>query len=83
MREQCLFCMMRDFVEILGDGFCWIRATPDFNQLGVVHELAGQSFDFTRECGGEKQGLTLTGKESNDFADGWDESHIEHSIGFI
>ena len=75
--------MMRDFVEILSDGFRRVGAAPDFNQLGVVHELAGQSFDFTRECGGKKQCLTLTGKESNDFADGWDESHIEHSIGFI
>jgi hypothetical protein len=83
MREKGLFRMMRNLVKILGDGFRWIRATPDFNQLRVVHELAGQSFDFTRKRSGKEQCLTLTGEKSDNLADGWNKAHIEHSIGFI
>jgi hypothetical protein len=48
-----------------------------------MHELPGQPLDFPGKGGGKEQGLTLAGEKSDNLADGWNEAHIEHSIGFI
>jgi hypothetical protein len=83
MGKECGFGVVGDFEKILGHGFRRIRATPDFNQFRVVHELPGQSFDFSGKGGGKEQGLTLAGEKSDNLADGRYETHVEHSVGLI
>jgi hypothetical protein len=48
-----------------------------------MHELPGQPLDFPGKGGGKEQRLTLAGEKSDNLADGWNETHIEHSVGFI
>jgi hypothetical protein len=69
--------------QVLGHRFCRIRATPDFNQFRVMHEFPGQPLDFPGKSGGKEQGLTLPREKPDDLTDVRDESHVEHSIGFV
>jgi hypothetical protein len=83
MGKEGGFGVVRDFEKVLGDRFCRIRATPDFDQFRVMHELPGQPLDFAGKGGGKEQRLPLAGQKPDDLADGRDKSHIEHSVGFV
>jgi hypothetical protein len=48
-----------------------------------MHELPSQSLDFSGKGCGKEQRLTLAGEKSDNLADGWNETHIEHSVGFV
>jgi hypothetical protein len=69
--------------QVLRYRFRRIRAATDFNQFRVMHELPGQSFDFSGKGGGKEQRLTLAGEKSDNLSDGWHEAHIEHAVGLI
>ena len=50
---------------------------------GVVEHLVGQEADFMRHGGREEQCLSVLGEEAQDLSDVVDESHVEHSVGFV
>jgi hypothetical protein len=83
MGKECGFRVVGDFEKVLGHGLSRIRAATDFDQFRVMHELPGQSLDFSGKGGGKKQRLALTREKSDNLADGRDETHIEHSVGFV
>jgi hypothetical protein len=83
MGKESGFGVVGDFKKVLGHCFRRIRAAPDFNEFRVMHELPGQPLDFPGKSGGKEQGLTLPGEKPDDLTDGRDESHVEHSIGFV
>jgi hypothetical protein len=83
MGKESGFGVVGDFEKVLGHRFRRIRSAPDFNQFRVMHELPGQPLDFPGKGGGKQQSLSLTGEKSDNLADGRDESHIEHSVGFV
>ena len=83
MGQKGGFGVVGYFEQVLGYRFRRIRATPDFNQFRVVHELPGQTLDFSGKRGGKEQRLTLAGEKSDNLSDGWHEAHIEHAVGLI
>jgi hypothetical protein len=83
MRKEGGFGVVGDFEKVLGHRFRWIRATPDFNQFRVVHELPSQPLDFSGKGSGKKQRLSLAGEKSDNLADGRYEAHVEHAVGLI
>jgi hypothetical protein len=49
----------------------------------VLQHLHGQISDLSRHGSGKEQVLTTGWKGSEDLADVWEETHVEHLIGFI
>jgi hypothetical protein len=83
MRKEGGFGVVGDFEKVLGHRFRRIRATPDFNQFRVMHELPSQPLDFSGKGSGKKQRLSLAGEKSDNLSDGWYEAHVEHAVGLI
>jgi hypothetical protein len=83
MGKEGRFCVVGYFEQVLGYRFRRIRATPDFNQFRVVHELPGQTLDFSGKRGGKEQRLPLAREKSDNLADGRHEAHVEHAVGLI
>jgi hypothetical protein len=83
MGKEGGFGVVGDFEKVLSHRFRRIRAAADFNQFRVMHELPGQSLDFSGKGGGKEQCLTLAGEKPDNLSDGWYETHIEHAVGLI
>jgi hypothetical protein len=83
MRKESRFGVVGYFEQVLGYRFRRIRAATDLNQFRVMHELPGQSLDFSGKGGGKEQRLTLAGEKSDNLSDGWYKAHIEHAVGLI
>jgi hypothetical protein len=83
MGKEGRFCVVGYFEQVLGYRFRRIRATPDFNQFRVMHELPSQPLDFSGKGSGKEQRLSLAGEKPDNLSDGWYETHIEHAVGLI
>jgi hypothetical protein len=83
MRKESGFGVVRYFEQVLGYRFRRIRAATDFDQFRVMHELPGQTLDFSGKGSGKKQRLSLAGEKSDNLSDGWYEAHVEHAVGLI
>jgi hypothetical protein len=83
MRKESRFGVVGYLEQVLGYRFRRIRAATDFNQFWVMHELPGQSLDFSGKGGGKEQRLTLAGEKPDYLSDGWYEAHVEHAVGLI
>ena len=56
---------------------------PDFDGDGFFQGPLGESFDFGRNGGGEKESLAFFGAEGNDAFHIGKKAHIEHAVYFI
>jgi hypothetical protein len=83
MRKESRFGVVGYLEQVLGYRFRRIRAATDLNQLRVMHELPGQTLDFSGKRGGKEQRLPLAREKSDNLSDGWHEAHVEHSVGLI
>jgi len=55
----------------------------DFDDGGFVQQRIGESTNFGWHRGGEEESLPLGGELGDDVADGLDEAHVEHAVGFV
>jgi hypothetical protein len=67
------------FFDLGGGGF----NGGDFDDGGFVHQGVGEAADFGGHGGGEEERLAFGGELGDDAADGLDEAHVEHAVGFV
>ena len=83
VREQRGLQMLGHFIHELRDCLRGIRAASDLHSLRRVLELVRERLDLLRERGGKHQRLALLWQPFHDPADGRQEAHVEHPVGFI
>jgi hypothetical protein len=70
-------------VEGVSDSFCGRLAEADFDGDRFLESPLGETFDFGRDGGGEKEGLALFRAKGNDPFHIGQKSHVEHPIHLI
>ena len=83
MRQEDGLEVGGDFIHPLGHGLGGIRPAADLDDFGRVLELGGEGLDFLGQGGGEKEGLALFRQAADDAADGRQEAHVQHAVGFV
>ena len=78
-----MFLVRGDRVEGMTDGFGSGTAQADFDGQGIAQHPGGESLDFWRDGGGEKEGLALGGAETDDLFDVGQEAHVEHAVDLV
>src|SRR5690606_33552723 len=48
-----------------------------------AHHASRQLGNCAVQCGGKQQGLTICRKAGNDGFDFFDETHVQHAVGFV
>ena len=69
-----------DFLRHAIGRFCHRRYG---NAYRIAQHVTGKLADFARHGGGKEKGLPLCRNLGNDLADGPNEAHVEHLVGFI
>jgi len=81
--EQVPLVFLRNPVHLLLDAVGGGIAGRDFNVDRVPQDALGELPNVIRVGGREHEILTLRRQQLDDAADGVDEAHVEHPIGFV
>ena len=79
LRRRCVRCLL----QALHDGRRGGCRRGNFDAFGSVKEIVGEALNFWRHGRREEEGLPREGKHFADALDIGNESHVEHSVGFI
>ena len=83
VNEQGGFQVLGHFINKLRDGLGWVRAAANLHDLGRALEFVGERLDLLGQSGGEHQRLPVLGQRVDDLADGGQETHVQHAVGFV
>ena len=81
--KEFMFLVGCDRVEGVSDSFCGRLAEADFDGDRFLEGPLGESFDFGRDGGGEKESLALFWAQRDDSLHIRKKSHVEHTIHLI
>ena len=81
--EEFVLLIRRHGIKSVGDGFGGGLAEADFDRDGLFQGPLGETFDFGRDGGREKESLAFFRTEGDDAFDVGQEPHIEHAIHLI
>ena len=81
--KEFVLLICRHGIKSVGDGFGGGLAEADFDRDGLFQGPLGETFDFGRDGGREKESLALFRAEGDDAFDVGQEPHIEHAVHLI
>ena len=83
MQEQIAFQMGRHRKQALLNSHNRRAAAPHLHELWIALERSRQLTNLRWQRGRKQQGLTLSGNESHDAANVWQEPHVHHAVGLV